>query len=157
VKVALEPELMKRSGNQMDLLPENLSSTNCFPGAASLAFTPSICFGARGKDLRFDGLHERKRQLKALILNKESLLYCDHIEEHGEPLFKFACANDLEGIVAKPKNSPYQFSDTETYGLKLKHPNYTQALGRNELFFPPKKPVEPDWAGCAIAVAEAEM
>src|SRR5436190_2974097 len=35
-----------------------------------------------GKDLRFDGLHERKRQLRALITNREWLLYCDHIEEH---------------------------------------------------------------------------
>src|SRR4051794_30199011 len=35
-----------------------------------------------GKDLRFDGLHERKRQLKALIRGTEPLLFCDHIEQH---------------------------------------------------------------------------
>lgn len=49
-----------------------------------------------GKDLRFDGLHERKRQLKALIQSGNRLLYCDHIEQHGERLFEFACKRDLE-------------------------------------------------------------
>jgi len=111
-----------------------------------------------GRDLRFDALHERKRQLKALIRSKELLLYCDHVEEHGERLFNFACANDLEGIVAKPKNSPYRFTETETYWLKLKNPYYTQAMGRDDLFAPPgKKGPKPDWTGCTIACAELEL
>lgn len=111
-----------------------------------------------GKDLRFDGLQERKRQLKALIQNGSYLLYCDHIEQHGERLFELACQKDLEGIVAKPKNSPYQFSDTETYWLKLKNPNYSQALGRDDIFTPgKKKEPQPDWNCCALAVAEIEM
>src|SRR3954466_14099958 len=68
-----------------------------------------------GKDLRYDALHERKRQLKASIGRERGhLLYCDHIEKHGEKLFEFACENDLEGMVAKPKNSPYQFTETQT-------------------------------------------
>jgi bifunctional non-homologous end joining protein LigD len=40
-----------------------------------------------GKDLRFDALHERKRQLKGIIRGTEQLLYCNHIEEHGESCF----------------------------------------------------------------------
>jgi len=40
-----------------------------------------------GKDLRHDGLYERKWRLKALIQSKGWLLYCDHIEQHGERLF----------------------------------------------------------------------
>src|SRR3954471_16507721 len=64
-----------------------------------------------GKDLRFDGLHERKRQLRALVRSKGWLLYTDHIEQHGEGLYEITCKKDLEGIVAKPKNSPYQFTD----------------------------------------------
>ena len=111
-----------------------------------------------GKDLRYDALHERKRQLKAITTNRIHLLYCDHIEEHGERLFEIACQNDLEGIVAKPKNSPYIFSEKETCWLKLKNPDYTQALGRDELFTPAeKKTPKPDWASCAIACAEVEM
>jgi bifunctional non-homologous end joining protein LigD len=111
-----------------------------------------------GKDLRFDGLHERKRQLKALIRSKHNLLYCDHVEEHGERLFEFACENDLEGIVAKPKNSPYQFTETQTYWRKVKNRDYSQQFGRDDLFAPAeKKPVEGSWANCAIACAEVDM
>jgi bifunctional non-homologous end joining protein LigD len=111
-----------------------------------------------GKDLRFDGLHERKRQLRALISKRGHLLYCDHIEQHGERLFEFVCANDLEGIVCKPKNSPYQFTETKTYWLKLKNREYTQALGREDLFARgTKKPAQPDWNGCTIACAELEL
>ena len=97
---------------------------------------PSISFGAT-KDLRFDGLHERKRKLRALIQSKGWLLYCDHIEQHGESLYEIVSKNDLEGIVAKPRNSPYQFTETHTYWLKLKNPYYTQAMGRDDLLAPP--------------------
>ena len=108
--------------------------------------------------MRHDGLYERKWKLKALIQSQGSLLYCDHIAEHGERLYEMVCRKDLEGIVAKPKNSPYQFTETHTYWLKLKNPNYTQAMGRDDLFAPPgKKGPTPDWAGCAIACAEMEM
>jgi len=110
-----------------------------------------------GRDLRYDALHERKRQLKALIPTRQHLLYCDHLDANGEHLFSFVRENDLEGIVAKPKNSPYQFTDTHTYWLKIKNPSYTQALGRDDLFAPGKKPPERDWAGCAIACAEVEL
>lgn len=89
--------------------------------------------------MRYDGLHERKRQLKAIITKRIHLLYCDHIEQHGERLFEIAYVNDLEGIVAKPKNSPYQFTEKHTYWLKLKNPNYTQAMGCDDLFAPAGK------------------
>jgi len=61
--------------------------------------------------LRFNGLHERKRKLRALIQSKGWLLYCDHIQEQGARLFEIVCKTDLEGIVCKPKNSPYQFTE----------------------------------------------
>lgn len=92
-----------------------------------------------GKDVRYDGLHERKRQLKALIPSKRWLLYCDHVEEHGERLFEIVCNKDLEGIVCKPKKSPYQFTETKTYWLKLKNPYYTQAMGRDDLLHRERK------------------
>lgn len=111
-----------------------------------------------GKDLRYDGLHERKWKLKALICSEGSLLYCDHIETHGQRLFEIACKKDLEGIVAKPKDSPYQFTDKHTYWLKLKNPSYTQAMGRDDLFAPPgKKGPKPDWTSCTLACAEADL
>jgi hypothetical protein len=64
----------------------------------------------------------------------------------------------LEGIVAKPKNSPYQFTETQRYWRKVKNRDYSQQLGRDDLFAPAeKKPVEGSWANCAIACAEVEM
>jgi bifunctional non-homologous end joining protein LigD len=57
-----------------------------------------------GEDLRYVPLMERKAKLRALVSNKnDHLLYCDHVETHGEKLFALACKKDLEGIVAKRK------------------------------------------------------
>lgn len=114
-----------------------------------------------GKDLRFDGLQERKRILRNLISrDNHRLLYCYHLEERGEHLFRFVCDNDLEGMVAKPRNSAYLSSDSETCWLKIRNRDYTQTFGRDELFnrSDRQEPVEFDgWAGCALACIEAEL
>jgi ATP-dependent DNA ligase len=39
------------------------------------------------------------------------------------------CEQDLEGIICKPKTSPYPFT-----WIKVKIPNYSQAFGRKEWF-----------------------
>jgi len=122
------------------------------------AFDVLWCEGA---DLRFDGLLERNRKLRALVPPRgERLLYCDHIERQGEELFRLACENDLEGIVAKPKNSPYVFRESETHWLKIRNLEYSQWLGRDELFSRSQRdtPTAIDgWAGCALVCAEAEL
>jgi hypothetical protein len=41
------------------------------------------------------------------------------------------CTNDLEGIVAKRLADPY---DTRVRWLKIKNPDYSQKVGRAELF-----------------------
>ena len=85
-----------------------------------------------GKDLHSLPLIARKKQLRKLIPNHlSSLLYVDHIEARGEDLFRLACREDLEGVVAKRKDG--------TYGLrgdwvKIKNSAYSQIVGRNELF-----------------------
>ena len=57
-----------------------------------------------GKDLRYFPLADRKQRLRGVVSHEaERLLYCDHIEERGEHLFRLACKRDLEGIVAKRK------------------------------------------------------
>ena len=33
-------------------------------------------------------------------------MYCDHVERDGESLFRLACENDLEGVLAKRKFDP---------------------------------------------------
>lgn len=111
-----------------------------------------------GKDLRHDGLLDRKRKLRSLITTSERLLYCDHIEERGEDLFRQVCELDLEGVVAKRKNSPYLPDNPDFHWLKIKHAGYTQAVGRDDLFAPAeKKGPQPDWNACVLACAEAEL
>ena len=59
-----------------------------------------------GKDLRFRPLVERKRILRSILQPKPStLLYADHIEEHGIDFFRLVCEHDLEGIVAKRRST----------------------------------------------------
>jgi len=42
---------------------------------------------------------------------------------------------DLEGIVAKRKDSPYHATEKASpHWIKIKNPNYSQAEGRHELF-----------------------
>ena len=59
--------------------------------------------------MRYAPLTERKHKLRS-ILPKDSdrIMYCDHVEHDGESLFRLACENDLEGVVAKRKDSRYE-------------------------------------------------
>ncbi len=87
-----------------------------------------------GADLREQPLLERKAKLQEIIPDSPSrLLYLDHIEEQGVELFQMGCERDLEGIVAKPKQSLYPTGRGSTW-IKVKNPAYSQAEGRRELF-----------------------
>ncbi len=90
-----------------------------------------------GEDLRDLPLLERRWRLRTIVPAASSrLLYLDHIEELGVGLFELACERDLEGIVAKPKESPYREVGGKTLWMKVKNPDYTQAEGR-ESYSPP--------------------
>ena len=106
-----------------------------------------------GIDLRYLPLSERKLELRRLIPKQsEQLLYCNHIEGDGEGLFRLACEHDLEGIVAKEKYAPYQ---SETRWLKIRNRNYSQWVGREELF-ERERGDDPDlqvWTSCVQACA----
>lgn len=65
-----------------------------------------------GEDLRTLPLLERKKALRKIVpRDSHFLLSIDHIEEHGEQLFGLACERDLEGIVAKHRQSLYSTGD----------------------------------------------
>ena len=65
-----------------------------------------------GEDLRTLPLIERKARLRKLLRRKQSrMLYVDHIAAAGQKLFQKACELDLEGIVAKRKDSQYRTTD----------------------------------------------
>jgi len=57
----------------------------------------------------------------------------DHLEERGEELFRLACREDLEGIVAKWKNGLYDAERVSSW-VKIKNPGYSQIVDRQELF-----------------------
>ncbi len=44
----------------------------------------------------------------------------------------------MEGIVAKPPASPYKELRGKGPWIKIKNPDYSQAVGRGELFHPAK-------------------
>ena len=91
---------------------------------------------ANGEDVRGLPLIDRKRRLRKLIPRKpSSLLYVDHVERRGCELFASICRMDLEGIVAKRKDSLYRATDKPSPDwIKIKNPSYSQAEGRQEMF-----------------------
>ena len=87
-----------------------------------------------GKDLRALPLTIRKRRLKAIMPRVQSrIVYVDHVFGRGRALFRAACKNDLEGIVAKWKHGTYQAGHGTSW-IKIKNPSYSQMNGRHELF-----------------------
>ena len=111
-----------------------------------------------GEDLRHLPLIERKLRLLCLVpRGGERLLYCDHVEHDGEGLFRLACENDLEGIVAKHKHDPYL--PEHARWLKIRNREYSQWIGREELF-ERERGADPSlyhWNACALACENAEM
>ncbi len=86
-----------------------------------------------GRDLRSLPLLERKRGLRTLIPPQPSpVLYVQHITKNGVALFEAACANDLEGVVAKLATGAYTLEATTW--VKIKNPMYSQAEGRADFF-----------------------
>ena len=110
-----------------------------------------------GEDTRYLPLTDRKLRLRRVVPKRgERLLYCDHIDTDGEGLFRLACENDLEGIVAKRKLDPYL--PEHASWLKVRNQNYSQWVGREELF---ERERSTDmhfelWNGCAAACAESD-
>jgi bifunctional non-homologous end joining protein LigD len=88
-----------------------------------------------GSDLRGLPLLERKRELLRIMPKIECrVLYLDHIAERGCDLFRVACERDLEGIVGKWTGGRYQTDGRNTSWVKIKNREYSQAIGRSELF-----------------------
>ena len=81
-------------------------------------------------------LIDRKARLKRLLRRKASrVLYVHHIATQGRALFDKVCDLDLEGIVAKRKDSLYRATEKPApHWIKIKNPHYSQAEGRQELF-----------------------
>src|SRR5258705_7035051 len=80
------------------------------------------------KDLKGIALLERKKLLKKLLKRPGSVRYCDHIEEKGIEFFTKIKAADLEGIIAKKKDSLYVPGIRTREWLKIKNHKSQEAI-----------------------------
>jgi bifunctional non-homologous end joining protein LigD len=88
-----------------------------------------------GRDLRALPLLTRKEILKRILpACSTHVSYVDHTNASGTKLYRLACQLDLEGIVAKKADSPYEENRSNPYWVKIKNPNYTQNESRADLF-----------------------
>ena len=111
-----------------------------------------------GENTRYLPLIDRKQRLRRIVPKRgERLLYCDHIETDGEHLFRLACEEDLEGIVAKRKGDPYLPEYAEW--LKIRNHSYSQWVGREELFERERNEETSfqHWAECALACESVQV
>ena len=111
-----------------------------------------------GHDLRRERLIDRKQELKRIVgTDRGPIFYVDHVEGCGTKLFGRICELDLEGIVAKHGGAPYAADPERTTWFKVLNRNYSQMVGRAELFERDRhrEPV-PGWHSCALACADAE-
>jgi bifunctional non-homologous end joining protein LigD len=79
-----------------------------------------------GDDFRNRPLVVRKATLRRILPKSSAyILYLQHIEGRGQQLFKLACENDLEGIVAKKASDPYDVKRAKWW--KIKCPAYSRS------------------------------
>jgi bifunctional non-homologous end joining protein LigD len=86
-----------------------------------------------GADLRSLPLGERRKRLKAILPAKSPIVSeALSVVGRGRELFELMCSNDLEGIVAKRLEDPYE--PPRVRWLKIKNGDYSQEEGRGDLF-----------------------
>ncbi|MEJ6949725.1 ATP-dependent DNA ligase [Natronospora cellulosivora (SeqCode)] len=91
----------------------------------SLVFWDLISYN--DKDLSSLALIERKKQLKSIVKENRFLLISPFIKKWGVKLYQEAEKENLEGIVAKEINSPYEFKRSKKW-LKIKCWQYSEAI-----------------------------
>jgi bifunctional non-homologous end joining protein LigD len=94
-----------------------------------------------GGDWRKVPLEARKNKLVSILTTGDSLRYSDHYEKQGKALFEMARAQDLEGILAKRRDSTYQERRSSDWlKIKIRHRiecvigGYTQPEGSRAHF-----------------------
>src|SRR5881296_2591146 len=111
-----------------------------------------------GKDLRTEGLLDRKQELRRLLARAcAPLKYTEYIDGCGTALFQRIFELDLEGVVAKQKSAPYVTDREQSTWFKILNREYSQKDGREELFERERhsEPVA-GWHSCDLACAELE-
>jgi bifunctional non-homologous end joining protein LigD len=81
-----------------------------------------------GENMEELPLVERKKLLKKLLGNNSTIKYCDHIEGNGKDFYKKVVAANMEGIMAKKKESSYTESVRTKEWLKIKNVQTHEAV-----------------------------
>jgi ATP-dependent DNA ligase len=94
-----------------------------------------------GRDVRNLSLAVRKRILREIVPKQSRcILFAKHVPLRGRELYAAVCEQDLEGIVAKWKDAPYNPAALPFSWIKVRNPDYSQARDRHEFF--ERRPVE---------------
>ena len=64
-----------------------------------------------------------KEVLKAALVESKRVKYCDHVEASGKEFYEAAKKNNLEGIMAKRKDSTYRDGVRNEDWVKIKSPD----------------------------------
>ena len=90
-----------------------------------------------GSDLRSLPLSERRKWLQAILPAQAPIISeALSVTGRGREFFELICSNDLEGIVAKRLEDPYE---PRVRWLKIKDSDYSQKEGRGDLFNGPRQ------------------
>lgn len=81
-----------------------------------------------GHNLRSLPLLERKKILKDVLLQSQSVRFSEHIEKNGNDFFELAKKSGLEGIVAKKEDSSYLPGKRVETWLKIKVKKQQEAV-----------------------------
>jgi bifunctional non-homologous end joining protein LigD len=90
-----------------------------------------------GKDLQKWPLLRRKAKLKSIVPRSLGpILYTGHTDGKGTRLFGEACNCNLDGIIARRKDSSYDCSERRTTWIKIANPLYIRSQGGRRSFSP---------------------
>ena len=81
-----------------------------------------------GKSLTSLALIDRKGILKQIVPESKVIRYCDHVEDEGKMLFREMQKMNLEGMIAKKKNSKYYIGKRTSDWLKIKNVRSQEAI-----------------------------
>lgn len=82
----------------------------------------------KGKDLADMTLLERKSLLKKVLPDSRVIRYCDHVEDDGEAFFEQIVRKNMEGMIAKRKDSTYHIGRRSNDWVKIKHHNTEEVV-----------------------------
>jgi bifunctional non-homologous end joining protein LigD len=126
LKAILDGEIvvLNEDGNPDFQKLQHIDSNRHFP----LLYYVFDLLELNGKKLYSLPLIERKRILAETLKDNPVVKYSDHIEESGEDFFEVIKQRNLEGIMAKRKDSEYYPGRRTSDWLKIKHNQSDEAI-----------------------------